>query len=155
MKDLGTGLLIIGVMVMGGAMIYQPTVETGGLYGGPGEVYNLGKAQLRELIFFTGLATAIVGAIFHAAGELLQGMIRAGTAKPAPAADLPGEAEPVVETRHCDWCDRDLPKQYRTCTSLPPAQLETVAPRVKDEVCKAELRRHGYLKDEVSAPASE
>src|SRR3546814_15771765 len=71
MKGAGIGLIIFGPLLMMGALIYQPTVSTSGLYGLSEETYNLGTLQYQALFFQAGIGAFIAGVILAATGELL------------------------------------------------------------------------------------
>ncbi|HEY9553875.1 hypothetical protein [Allosphingosinicella sp.] len=71
MKGAGIGLIIFGPLLMMGALIYQPTVSTSGIYGLSEETYNLGKLQYQALFFQAGIGAFIAGVILAATGELL------------------------------------------------------------------------------------
>lgn len=58
-----------GLLIVAG-MMYDTSVSTSSLYGGPTEVTNLGKLQTQTLIFNAGLACAVVAALFSVGGAL-------------------------------------------------------------------------------------
>lgn len=44
----------------------------------------------------------------------------------------------------CEWCDRQLPARFRTCTSFGHDSLKEISERVVDSVCQEQLSRRGY-----------
>jgi hypothetical protein len=43
----------------------------------------------------------------------------------------------------CGWCERELPASATTCTSLTMPQLQRVAPKITDPVCRSQLQSRG------------
>jgi len=44
----------------------------------------------------------------------------------------------------CDWCGRQLGAGFRTCTSFDHESLAKVSMKVRDRVCREQLRERGY-----------
>jgi hypothetical protein len=139
MKSSGIGLMIAGLLIMVGALVYQPTVETAGIYGASSQVYNIGALQYQELLFIAGATAFLSGVILFAIGELLDRLERAGTAK---APELP--AEEISSATYCDWCERNK-FPYKACSNASEEVNRERAPRVQDPVCQAELHARGFL----------
>lgn len=60
------------------------------------------------------------------------------------AAELHERGIQSGTTVRCDWCDRNLPAHFRTCTSFDHEALSKVSEKVVDPVCKDQLRQRGY-----------
>ena len=58
-----------GLLIFAG-MMFDTSVSTTSLYGGTTEVTNLSKLQTQTLIFNSGLACAVIGALFLVGGAL-------------------------------------------------------------------------------------
>lgn len=93
MKNLGIGLLAIGVVVTIGALFMSTSVATEpptSYYGRTtNEVYNLGLLQHQMMIFAAGLAMTVSGVALAAAGVVLDtlGMHVIQNARPVPSEE--------------------------------------------------------------------
>lgn len=149
MKQAGIGLFIVAVLLMGGALFYDPTVTAGGDLGfGANKVYNLGALQYQQLVFFAGVGAMVAGAVLYAAGELLEAMLEAGTAKRAPPVDPEAftGATGAPANSDCSWCGRDM-TPYAACSSASDEVNRERAPRVTDPVCQANFRERSLIAD--------
>ena len=145
MKIAGGWLLASGLFVMVGALLYQPTVSTGGYSSGiyelPSETYNLGKLQYQELFFMAGCAFLIAGSVLLAAGILAERLEQAGVLKPVAAF-----AAPVATvTTPCDWCGVNVPAPNKPCSAIDADRWPDLASRIKAPRCQQELAERGIL----------
>lgn len=135
--------MILAVLLMGGALLFDTTIETGsgGVYGAPERVHNLGAMQLQELFFLAGVGFLIAGAVLYGFGELAERMERAGTAQ---AETSTAALNTGPEANQCAWCDRDM-SPYRPCSSATEDKNRERAPRIKDPACVAQFQERGFL----------
>ncbi len=152
MKGAGIGLIILGVLLMCGALLYQPTVVTegGGLYGAPSEVYNIGALQYQELFFMGGVGSLIAGAVLYAVGRLIERLEQVGAMSPAkgigmsPAPALEPNSAAAAELQDldvgpggCRWCGRHVSQLgRRPCSDLTHEDLSRNEPGVFDLTCR-------------------
>lgn len=61
----------------------------------------------------------------------------------AERASVPAASSASAEPNVCNWCERELPPGATTCTTLTGSQLQRVAHKVTDPVCRAQLNAHG------------
>lgn len=147
MKGAGTALTVLGALLAGGAMLYEPTVSAGGSeYGAPSQVYNLGALQFQELLFLAGCTSFLAGIILLSVGELADRMERAGTAKAPDAV-----ASSVSSLSQCAWCDRDM-TPYRACSAASDEANRERAGRVTDPTCLARFEERGLLANSAPNP---
>lgn len=97
MKGLGIALLIIGALIAGGAFLLETSVSTSvpdmSLYSITGsistrseQVSNLSKMQGQLLMFGAGSVMIVIGAIFTAAGSIIEQMQRGTPEVESPIA---------------------------------------------------------------------
>lgn len=100
-----------------------------------------------------GAALLVAGCILYGIGELIDSLVRAGTAKmaeaPSPSASAPSTSN--LEPTTCEWCNRTLRGGFLTCTSFDSEGLRDIAPKVSDPVCQKELRTRGFLPDQATS----
>src|SRR3546814_3140657 len=137
MKGAGIGLIIFGPLLMMGALIYQPTVSTSGIYGLSEETYNLGKLQYPALFFQAGIGAFIAGVNLAATGELLARLEGSGVIQPLPSVQAAPAASAVGRT--CAWCSQEVHAPYKPCADLNEETLNRLAPTLRNVSSKATL----------------
>jgi hypothetical protein len=140
-KEFGGALLVLGLVLCVGALLYEPTVSSGGGYGYgvPAETYNLGKLQYQELFFTGGVGLIVAGSVLFGIGALIGRLEASGVLTPvAPAALIP-------EGKVCDWCGVNVPSPNRPCSALDESRWAELAPNVTYERCREQLRERGFL----------
>ena len=146
MKIAGGWLLAFALFLMVGALMYQPTVSTGGyssgLYDLPSETYNLGKLQYQELFFMAGCAFMIAGSVLLAVGVLVERLEQSGVLKPVPAVAI---AIDSTTNTPCDWCGVNVPAPNKPCSAINPDRWPEIGPRIQAPRCKEELHGRGLL----------
>jgi hypothetical protein len=98
MKTVGSLLIIVGIAAVWFAFVMDTTVSSPGTYiaesyVGGGSTYNLGLLQQQMMVFQSGLASFIAGAVLFGAGSLEE-----ASDSRKLKGDLPGARE---------WTERD------------------------------------------------
>ncbi len=141
MKGPGFALIVVGLVLMVGALIYQPTVSTGGAYGISQETYNLGKLQYQSLFFQGGIAFFLAGVVMSAIAELLARLESAGVVNPVAVAQL-SSGTPTAHT--CEWCQQDVYMPHKPCSAVNEETLARVAPTMENRACQVEMAKRGF-----------
>lgn len=101
MKGFGWFMLVVGLLLLAAAVIYDPTVASiGGAPGG--RTINLSRTNERILVALVGLFACLIGTMMIAAGRIDDRLVEIGEAlrRPAPVAqpDAASGGEPSSVT---------------------------------------------------------
>lgn len=148
MKAAGYALIVLGTLLILIAFLFDPGVSVtleqelsairAGVPNMPDSIFNLERAQLREMMLLTGATAVVTGAIFAAAGEVIETLTKSAASTPEVGSVAAADSAAV-----CGYCGLTVRGEGRPCSAIDPALIVNFD--VRSSTCRQNLEERGLI----------